>query len=342
MVNEQMEATSPELERLLLNEPSVEEQLLWMSATLAEMANAVKVLAEQNASQNMPATVLEDHLEQGSTRAATKMVTTMAHSEREHVLLECGAMSAEVDNLKKIEKDQTALCELLSGRFSFLRRFVLTSTERDEACMREVEQLLEVENEEAVDKTRVVTPCMDHAKAARKQVDIQQMNVHEYGNVEYYAFFDPRAVEQGECLPRKDELAESDAGCVATTVHDAEWTESSKRERVTTLRNPRQTARMANLKNKEVAKESATTVAQFGVLQNIATILLIQCQREKRTLTLHNSIKGGELETLAKFHSIGSEVDMRINERGECGRGFSGEADDGRNPVIRALQAGRT
>ncbi|VDP57846.1 unnamed protein product [Heligmosomoides polygyrus] len=87
MANEQMEITSLELERLLLDEPTAEEQLSSMRATLAEMANAVKMLAQQNVSQvrqivqtlrghlvnleNMPATVLED-LDQGSTRAATR------------------------------------------------------------------------------------------------------------------------------------------------------------------------------------------------------------------------------------------------------------------------------
>lgn len=41
--------------------------------------------------ENMPATVLEDP-DQGSTRAVAKTVTSMAHSVREHILLECGTI----------------------------------------------------------------------------------------------------------------------------------------------------------------------------------------------------------------------------------------------------------
>ncbi|VDO65772.1 unnamed protein product [Heligmosomoides polygyrus] len=242
MANEQMEITSPELERLLLHEPTAEEQLSSMRATLAEMANAVKTLAQQNVSQvrqivqtlsghlvsleNMPATVLED-LDQGSTRAATKMVTTMAHSVREQVLLECGAKSVELYNEKKIEKYQTALSELLSVKFSSLLRSVLTGTERDEACMRELEELLDVEAEEVVHKIRFllsgtrqnerailklrsiqVTSCPDLATTLTKQVDIQQMNAYVFDNVEYHASFDPTAAAQGECL--RDDLVSTD------------------------------------------------------------------------------------------------------------------------------------
>ncbi|VDP19042.1 unnamed protein product [Heligmosomoides polygyrus] len=54
MASEQIENTSPELERLLLDEPTTEEQLSAMRATLAEMANAVKALAQQNASLVTP------------------------------------------------------------------------------------------------------------------------------------------------------------------------------------------------------------------------------------------------------------------------------------------------
>ncbi|VDO97483.1 unnamed protein product [Heligmosomoides polygyrus] len=243
MANDQMEITSPELERLLLDEPTAEEQLSSMRATLTEMANAVKTLAQQNVAQvrqivqtlsghlvsleSMPAAVLED-LDQGSTRAATKMVTTMAHSVREQVLLECGAMSVELDKLKKIEKDQTALSELLSGKFSSLLRSVLTGTERDEACMRELEELLDVEAEEVVHKIRFllggtrqnerailksrsvqITPSLDPATVVTKQVDIQQMNAHEFDNVEYHASFDPIAAAQGEYL--RDDLASTDS-----------------------------------------------------------------------------------------------------------------------------------
>ncbi|VDP13304.1 unnamed protein product [Heligmosomoides polygyrus] len=212
MANEQMEIISPELERLLLDEKTAEERVLPVRAKLAEMANAEKTLRQQSVSQarhvvqtlsghlvsleNMPATVLED-LNQGSTRAAIKMVTTMAHSVREHVLLECGTMSAELDKLKKIEKDQTAL-----------------STECDEACMRELEELLDVEAEE-------VTPCQDLATAVTKQVGIQQMNAHEFDNVEYHASFHPIAAAPGEYLrASKDELVGADANGVAAIVSE--------------------------------------------------------------------------------------------------------------------------
>ncbi|VDO78146.1 unnamed protein product [Heligmosomoides polygyrus] len=93
MANDQMEITSPELERLLLDEPTAEEQLSSMRATLAEIANAVKTLAQQNVSQ--------------------------------------------------------------------------------------------------------VTPGVDLAHVVTKQVDIQQMNAHEFANVEYHASFDPIAAAQG-------------------------------------------------------------------------------------------------------------------------------------------------
>ncbi|VDP15879.1 unnamed protein product [Heligmosomoides polygyrus] len=99
------------MERLLLDEPTVEEQLSSMRATLGEMANAVNTLAQQFVSQvrqvvqtlsghlvsleNMPATALED-LDQASTRAATEMVAIMAHSVGEHVLLEYDVISAEL------------------------------------------------------------------------------------------------------------------------------------------------------------------------------------------------------------------------------------------------------
>ncbi|VDP32868.1 unnamed protein product [Heligmosomoides polygyrus] len=99
-----------------------------MKATLVKIADAVKTLAQQNVSQlrqvlqttgghlvnleNIPATVLKD-LDQGSTHVAAKTVITMTHSVREHIRLECGAMSAELDKLKKIEKDQTALCAVV-------------------------------------------------------------------------------------------------------------------------------------------------------------------------------------------------------------------------------------
>ncbi|VDP21379.1 unnamed protein product [Heligmosomoides polygyrus] len=125
MSNKRMEMKSPERERLLLDEPIVGDQLSPMRATLVEMADAVKTLSQQNVSQlrqvlqtlsghlvnmeNMPATVFKD-LDQGSTCAGARTVATMAHSVREHILLECGAISAELAKLKKVEKEKKRHC----------------------------------------------------------------------------------------------------------------------------------------------------------------------------------------------------------------------------------------
>ncbi|VDP38706.1 unnamed protein product [Heligmosomoides polygyrus] len=120
----------------------------------------------------------------------------------EYVPLGCSAIFAELDKLKKVEKDQTALCELLYGRVSSLLRSVLTDTQRDEACMRQQEELLDVEAEDVVNKARVllsyprqdersipssrsvqVTPYVKLAKAVTK-VNIQQINSYNFDSVE--------------------------------------------------------------------------------------------------------------------------------------------------------------
>ncbi|KAL6723890.1 hypothetical protein Aduo_018845 [Ancylostoma duodenale] len=201
-----------------------------MKVALDKLIFAVQDIAKQNAAQvklslkaihdstvalrNVPS-MLEKQAD-ASTRAQTRTSEELANLTRGYVASACGEMDKKLEDLQSVEEELNKLVTLTTQVLPSKINEVLTHAAKNDRCMRSLAQILEVAPTEVVHKVKTITklasqqssqltqvPKQDHprhptTKTRDEAINYEQLNVDEFGDVEYHLDFDPIAAAQGE------------------------------------------------------------------------------------------------------------------------------------------------